>query len=148
MTKYIAVEQTSFLGDGKSKHITLFVPDKVSYTPPGWHEPYKYSTLEDISHSKINPAKKRVALVHIPGCTTSANNARVVSSEVCQALDDIDNRIADLRRSRAALIRDNFRTFQLLQQDDVELSSDRVHSTRQDAEKARAERNRRSGDKD
>lgn len=130
--QYIAVERLGF-GTHK-KFIQYYTLDKASFTPAGWHKPYNYYTLDNIGKAKKHPAQKRPALVHLPSLVVRANQVRILDADTCQAIDDIDNQIKELLKQKSNIIQDNFYTFQLVQEVDLEKSHDKVYSTKQEAE--------------
>ena len=119
---------------GSNKYIKICKQDEASYTPPGWHKPYNYSTLDNISKTKVNPAEKKGARVHLPSLVTHANNVRVVSEKIEQQINDIDAQIVNLQKLRRSIIDDNFLTFRLVQENDLKRSYEEVFVTKSAAE--------------
>jgi hypothetical protein len=126
MAKYVAVETHGA--------IRLIESDKACYTPAGWHKPYTYFTLDAINTPKKHPAQKRGALVHISGLTTHANNVRLVNEETCKEIDNIDAQILELKKERQSIIYENFLTFPLVQEGELQLSHEKSFATKQEAD--------------
>ena len=127
MAKYVAIET--------HKSIRLVEIDQAMYQPAGWHKPYSYYTLDEISKAKRHPAQRRGALVHISGLCTHANNARIVDEQTCQELDDINAEIQNLKKRYWQVVRDRFRTFPLVQEGELRNYPEEVFQTKQEAEK-------------
>lgn len=134
MIKYIAVKHH----DGR---IEMLPADRVYYTPAGWGKGGNKQYL-DLAHGcrltkpVYCPPKKGPAAISGATWCTRADNARVVSDEVSKAIDDIDERIAALRRMKLNLVTEDFMTFRLVQDGDVQRSHAEVFPTMREAKQA------------
>lgn len=121
MSKYIAVKDRKF--------IRLTPIESCKYVKFGWIEPSTSYYFGDWSqkhpiHEPPKLVKPMVYAIKLSLCEW-ANNCRVVSDEVTNEIDSIDNQIKELQVKRTSIINDNFLTFRLVQSDD--LLPDTVH---------------------
>jgi len=128
LAKYDNSHDSRYVVVNATGNLRLIEKGRAWYTPAGWHRPHRYHQLR--------PAKKRVALITIPGLVTRANNARIVPPDVCEELDGITAEILNLRRKFNAIIKDNFLTFPLVVDGDLERSHEEIFSTKQEANNA------------
>jgi hypothetical protein len=122
----------------RDKFVSCYDPQKnrLTIVPAGWHEPHYFSCLGEFKQ-RIHPAKKRPAMIHLPGCTTYLNYTRVVSAEVEQQINEIDRQVIELRKQRQQLLEDNFLTFELVTVNDLPITSfEKVYASKKEAELA------------
>ena len=116
------------------KALRLIEVDKAVFTPAGWHRPYNYYTLDNLSKAKLNPSQKCGDRVTLPGYITSAKNVRLVDDTTCLEIDEIDDHILALRKKRHALIVERHRTFPLVNEHNLKRSHEEVFPTKKAAE--------------
>ena len=135
MIKYIAVRTNN--------GVQLVEAAKTYYTPAGWHEGRTCQYLDlahgaKLSKPQYRQPEKRNAEVSIPGVLTDANNARVVDDATTQAIDHIDSQIRGLIRRRREMVTENFLTFRLVQETDLQVSGTKVFTTKTEASSKRS----------
>lgn len=108
------------------------------YTPAGWHEPYSYSTLDNLSRTRQAPAQKKEAFISVNYLSgIKPKDVRAISPQVQKRLEDIDNQIRALRQEYQRLLNEEFLTFPLVDVTELPVSHAKVFKTKTEAENAR-----------
>jgi hypothetical protein len=117
------------------EHGKVSILKDAVYTPPGWHKPYQYSTLDNITKMKTHPAEKKPGYISTNFYQHRMNEVRSASPEIEQRLLAIDERIHQLRKEYQQILDDEFLTFRLFEPSDLPLSKVKVFQSKAEAER-------------